>query len=227
MFIHIRIMTRWTDRQAEAMQGERRGQILDAAMECFARRGFHQTTMQDMSREAGISVGLIYRYFESKEAVIEAMAGRHQGVIAEMLAEAARADSLDGALRIFFSMDGEDGGGCPPSRYVVELFAEAGRNPHVARCVSDVMESIRGALTELLDRHRDGIAAGHLDTVDLADLLLTMKHGMHMGAVLDGMDGTGRPFETTPFGRLWRMLIHEPPARPSAHAPHPMERGRE
>jgi len=36
----------------------------------FAKRGFHQTSMHDISAEAGISVGLIYRYFENKE-------GRH------------------------------------------------------------------------------------------------------------------------------------------------------
>ena len=55
---------------------DRRSQILDAALVCFAKRGFHQTSMHDISAEAGISVGLIYRYFENKEAVISAMADR-------------------------------------------------------------------------------------------------------------------------------------------------------
>ena len=57
---------------------DRRSQILDAALVCFAKRGFHQTSMHDISAEAGISVGLIYRYFENKEAVISAMADRHK-----------------------------------------------------------------------------------------------------------------------------------------------------
>ena len=56
----------------------RREQILKAAMVCFAKRGFHQTSMHDISAEAGISVGLIYRYFENKEAVISAMADGHK-----------------------------------------------------------------------------------------------------------------------------------------------------
>ena len=38
---------------------DRRRQILRAAMTCFARRGFHLTTMNDISAEAQISVGLI------------------------------------------------------------------------------------------------------------------------------------------------------------------------
>ena len=57
---------------------DRREQILKAAMVCFAKRGFHQASMHDISAEAGISVGLIYRYFENKEAVISAMADRHK-----------------------------------------------------------------------------------------------------------------------------------------------------
>ncbi len=53
---------------------DRRRQILDAAIVCFARTGFHQTSMHDISAEAGISVGLIYRYFKNKDEVISAIA---------------------------------------------------------------------------------------------------------------------------------------------------------
>ena len=53
---------------------DRRQQILEAAMLCFAKCGFHQTSMHDISAEAGISVGLIYRYFKNKEEVIAALA---------------------------------------------------------------------------------------------------------------------------------------------------------
>ena len=60
-------------------------QILDAALVCFAQRGFHQTSMHDISAEAGISVGLIYRYFANKEAVISAMADRHKSEIQDVL----------------------------------------------------------------------------------------------------------------------------------------------
>ncbi|EJX10475.1 TetR family transcriptional regulator [gut metagenome] len=52
---------------------ERRKQILKAAIRCFRKRGFHQTTLRDIAAEFGMSVGHIYNYFESKEAIIEAM----------------------------------------------------------------------------------------------------------------------------------------------------------
>ena len=52
---------------------DRREQILDAAMRVFAEKGFARTTNKDIAREAGITAGLIYHYFESKEAVFKAI----------------------------------------------------------------------------------------------------------------------------------------------------------
>ena len=54
---------------SDAYLAARRRQILDAAAACFARDGFHRTSMQDIVRESGISAGLVYRYFAGKEAV--------------------------------------------------------------------------------------------------------------------------------------------------------------
>ena len=82
---------------------DRRSQILDAALVCFAKRGFHQTSMHDISAEAGISVGLIYRYFENKEAVISAMADRHKKEISDMLQRARQAPTLLESLEILFT----------------------------------------------------------------------------------------------------------------------------
>src|ERR1700745_4113492 len=73
---------------------DRRAQILEAAMVCFAKQGFHQTSMHDISAEAGISVGLIYRYFANKEAVISAMADRHKKEIHDVLDRARQAPTL-------------------------------------------------------------------------------------------------------------------------------------
>src|SRR5258707_10345356 len=82
---------------------DRRVQILDAALVCFAQRGFHQTSMHDISAEAGISVGLIYRYFANKEAVISAMADRHKNEIQEGVESARPTHPLVESLEIFFT----------------------------------------------------------------------------------------------------------------------------
>ncbi|HEV8575226.1 MAG TPA: TetR family transcriptional regulator [Dehalococcoidia bacterium] len=57
----------------EAYLEARRAEILDAAWRCLARKGYHQTTMQDVCEESGLSYGAIYRYFASKEEILHAI----------------------------------------------------------------------------------------------------------------------------------------------------------
>src|SRR5882762_829905 len=52
---------------------DRKEQIIDAAMRVFSEKGFVRATNKDIAREAGITPGLIYHYFESKEAVLKAI----------------------------------------------------------------------------------------------------------------------------------------------------------
>ena len=125
--------------QIESSQ-DRRTQILDAALICFAKRGFHQASMHDISAEAGISVGLIYRYFENKDAVISAMADRHKKEIHEVLERARRAPTLLESLEILFTAHCCEDAPQVISAFVVDLYAEASRNPHVADLVRDVLQ---------------------------------------------------------------------------------------
>src|SRR6266568_3084178 len=53
---------------------DRREQIIDAAISVFARKGFSRTINSDIAREAGITPGLIYHYFENKGALLQAIA---------------------------------------------------------------------------------------------------------------------------------------------------------
>src|SRR5437870_12542779 len=108
---------------------DRRTQILDAAMVCFAKRGFHQASMHDISAEAGMSVGLIYRYFENKEDVIRAMADRHKEEIHEMRKRARLAPALLGSLEMVFTADCSEAQPQMTSSIVLDLCAEAFDNP--------------------------------------------------------------------------------------------------
>src|SRR5271155_5188556 len=58
----------------EAHRESRRRHILGASIECFAREGFHRTSMTQIVAEAGVSAGSIYLYFPSKDDIIEAIA---------------------------------------------------------------------------------------------------------------------------------------------------------
>ena len=64
---------------SEAHLEQRRNQILEAAVTCFARKGFERTTMADIAAEAGVSDTLAYRYFSGKDEIIEAAIREHEG----------------------------------------------------------------------------------------------------------------------------------------------------
>src|SRR3954466_7913598 len=131
---------------------DRRAQILEAAIICFAKRGFHQASMHDISAEAGISVGLIYRYFANKEAVIAAMADRHKTEIQDLLDRARQAASLFESLEILFTAHCSESSPKVLSAFVVDLYAEASRNPPVADLVRDVLDTAMEGVTDLIAR---------------------------------------------------------------------------
>src|SRR5438128_8006512 len=138
---------------------DRKTQILDAALVCFAKRGFHQTSMHDISAEAGISVGLIYRYFENKEDVISAMADRHKKQIHEILERARQAPSLRESLETLFTAHCGETEPQVTAAFVVDLFAEANRNARVAELVRDVCETAMEGVTDLIARSPEGQAS--------------------------------------------------------------------
>jgi TetR/AcrR family transcriptional regulator, transcriptional repressor of aconitase len=85
-------------RVSESYLAARREQIMDAAIVCFAREGFHRATMQDIVAETGLSAGAIYRYFPAKEDIVAAIAEERHRREAETLAEASAGGDLREAL---------------------------------------------------------------------------------------------------------------------------------
>ena len=195
----------------DATSLDRRSQILDAALVCFAKRGFHQTSMHDISAEAGISVGLIYRYFENKEAVISAMANRHKKEISEVLERARRAPTLLESLEILFTAHCCENEPRVISAFVVDLYAEASRNPRVADLVRDVLQTAMDGVTDLIARSPEAESATHgLKPYELAELIFAVSRGMLMRDVLQPQEMTAaerrtRQLEVT--RRLWGLLF--------------------
>jgi AcrR family transcriptional regulator len=79
-----------------AAQEERRRQILDAAVRAFAKKGYHASRVSDIAEEAGVAYGLVYHYFESKDAVLEAIFREMWGM---MVAAVNGVQSLDDSPR--------------------------------------------------------------------------------------------------------------------------------
>jgi TetR/AcrR family transcriptional repressor of uid operon len=192
---------------------DRQTQILDAALVCFAKRGFHQASMHDISAEAGISVGLIYRYFENKDAVISAMADRHKNEIHKVLERAQQAPTLLESLEILFTAHCCEDAPQVVSAFVVDLYAEASRNPRVADLVRDVLQTAMDGVTDLIARSPERESAAHgLKPHELAELIFAVSRGMLMRDVLQPQTMTAaerrtRQLEVT--RRLWRLLFSE------------------
>jgi TetR/AcrR family transcriptional repressor of uid operon len=190
---------------------DRRTQILDAAVACFAKRGFHQASMHDISAEAGISVGLIYRYFENKDAVISAMADRHKQEIHEVLERARQAPTLLESLEILFTAHCCENEPRVISAFVVDLYAEASLNPHVADLVRDVLQTAMNGVTDLIARSPEAESAGHgLEPHELAELIFAVSRGMLMRDVLQPPEMTAaerRASQLEVTRRLWRLLF--------------------
>lgn len=132
----------------------RRQQILDAAASCFSRRGFHQTTMQDICREVELSPGAVYRYFPSKDAIIEGMCSRGQEQNARALEEGfAAGDTLPAfheLIRIFF----EEMDNLKSLEFCslnVELIAESPRNERVRALQAATLREVSTRLVGFVD----------------------------------------------------------------------------
>jgi AcrR family transcriptional regulator len=137
---------------------QRRRQILQAAQRCFARKGFYETSLQDIFRESGLSAGAVYRYFKSKDELIQAIAsGLFERLIA-VLEEPLAEDAVPGIEQIIGrvatalqQMSGQDG----PARVVLPVWAAALHDPAMAAIARQVLEAFRARFIDALTRMRN------------------------------------------------------------------------
>lgn len=136
-------------------QRQRRERILDAAERCFARAGFHRTTMQHICKEAGISPGGLYVHFASKEDLIAGITERDRAKLAAKLTDLPDAPDLMSALaRLGEHYALEE----PHYKRVlcVEIGCEATRNPEVGEIYRTVDRFCRQSFEQVFSKAREG-----------------------------------------------------------------------
>jgi TetR/AcrR family transcriptional repressor of uid operon len=193
------------------VSADRRRQILQAAIACFAERGFHQASMHDISAEAGISVGLIYRYFANKEAVISAMGDEHKKIVHALLERAQEAPSLLEVMEILFTAHCCDNSPQVQPAFVANLYSEAARNPQVADLVRDVSDTAIAGVARLIARSPEAQASPHnLEPNEVSELIFAVARGMLMRDVLHPhalSPAQRRSRQLEIARRLWRLLF--------------------
>ncbi|MGW7368178.1 TetR/AcrR family transcriptional regulator [Streptomyces sp. NPDC054841] len=163
----------------------RRRQILDGAARCFARNGFHATSMQDILSEVGLSAGAVYRYFRGKDELISAIAEEAFAGIRAAFEEAARTtppptpDILLGRVLGTF-LEGQVPGGDQQAfgRLIVQVWTETLRNEHLAAILNDGYDAMRRAWAKLVDAYRDnGILHADVPADHVARTLIATAQG--------------------------------------------------
>ncbi len=195
----------------EAHVEARRQQIIEAAARCFSRQGFHKTTMQDICTESVLSPGAIYRYFPSKEEIIEAMAEeslrRNVALIQEIKERGDTQEVLDQLSDTFFGpLDCADCEG--DIRCDVELWGEALREPRILDICRRAERSHSELFAEIV---REGQAKGEisaeLDAEAVARVMISFYQGLVVQKAIDPSADVGKyvqAMKAMMSGRFWK-----------------------
>jgi AcrR family transcriptional regulator len=177
----------------------RRHQILSAALRCFARDGFHRTTMQDIFRESDLSPGAVYSYFTGKNELMLA-------IIAEVMSFVGEAAALiteplpEGRLRrpgealaeiIDRYQDFELGTVVERARIFPHLVGEQQRNPQLNAAVRTGLNTLRGGFETLARAAQErGELDPAVDPKEFSRLPISLMQGLlvQVGVYGDELD---------------------------------------
>lgn len=141
---------------------EKRRLILDAAVRVFARQGYHDSRVGDIAKDAGVAYGLVYHYFTSKEAVLEAVFreawGRLVAAVSEVEASDAPApERLRTVIKIVLRTWRDD------PNLVRLLVREVTRTSHLQREIDDIAEAFAVLERIVAQGQREGTIRPTLD----------------------------------------------------------------
>jgi AcrR family transcriptional regulator len=135
-------------RISDARKDARRGQILAAAVRCFSRDGFQGATMPQICAEAGLSVGAVYSYFASKDAIVAALAEGGRRATAELIVDAPGETPLERLRAVLGALTRP--GPAETFQLDVRAWGEAIGNDTLRAVVTASQADTAGALAALL-----------------------------------------------------------------------------
>lgn len=179
-------MARFTAAQREGRHQE----ILAAAQRCFARNGFHSTTIVDIVRESGVSQGTFYLYFETKDDVIAALADDRLQSEALINAMAGAAADPVAGLTILFDLHGRtlaEAGHADERRVAIQGWAEALRNEPIRQRLVANMARIQHEIARLIERgQRTGQFKADAEPHGVARALIALFQGLTLQTAWTG-----------------------------------------
>jgi AcrR family transcriptional regulator len=166
---------------SEEQKTARRLEILEAAERCFARQGFHRTTMEDIIRQLKSSPGAVYCYFRGKNEIVAAIAEqrhkRESALLADLLASANVAEGLEHLARTFVGMlqDPEEK---ERRKLTIQIWAESLRDARIRKIVERGIRQRDLLTTALRKAQQSGQLPKDLDPDAFSRVLLALAQGL-------------------------------------------------
>lgn len=170
--------TRGRPVNAEA-RARRVAQILAGARTCFVARGFHGTSISEISAAARVSTANIYQYFENKDALILALVEDDLRQELALIWRISRSDMRHSAFEDAFR-DGFVGQAAVHAAALrCEVMAEAARNPAVAQLLRANEAKAMAAVTAGIATAQDnGLIDASLDADSCAEMIALVMDGL-------------------------------------------------
>ncbi|MBK5571051.1 TetR/AcrR family transcriptional regulator [Ensifer sp. SSB1] len=176
--------------------------ILDAAISCFARKGFHGTSTAEICAEAGMSPGNLFHYFPTKHTIIAAIVEVERQETAEIFRKLGEAEDLFAALLGFMDSVLELAGDPTYSSMALEIAAEAMRDERIGTLAAANDAELQQALSALL---RDAADRNQVDRTVDAD-----RAARWIAAIIDGIFSrvaVDPGFKPKDEGSMLRLLL--------------------
>lgn len=159
-----------------ALLNRRRAEILEVALTCFAGKGFVATTMADIAKAAGMSVGNLYNYFCGKSDIVSALAEEEIRRTSQAMQKMLSGQMTDDERYELLLTHIRERLNPVRARLTLEIMLEATRNEELAHIVRQWDERIHAAVRECR------LAFG--DTEDGIDLVIHADQAQLDGVVL-------------------------------------------
>jgi TetR/AcrR family transcriptional repressor of uid operon len=132
-----------------------RERILCAAKACFVQSGFHAASISTIAETAGMSPGLIYRYFQNKNAIILAIIDQQLKVARSRIRQLHASDDLAKHIVDYFDEQDRDDENSMSTALYLEMSAEATRDPQIAAALQKFDVAVRSEVAGWLARDRE------------------------------------------------------------------------
>jgi AcrR family transcriptional regulator len=171
-------------KMSDDQRNARRQHILTSAWVRFSRDGFHVTSMDQIIAETGMSSSAVYRYFRSKDELIEATFEEALSRVTQMLGLLQDEDPLPGpeaVLQTFADRLSRDDSPADydMTRIIIAAWSEALRRPEMLKRTHSAYHDSHTALADLARRWQTaGALPAEADPENVAWVLLTLMPGM-------------------------------------------------